>query len=134
MQGVWQEEHVLYQDKLLQYTQHQFTFTCDSFYVVMNTVAKVNTYADSCFDNGKWAEYAKGTYIIKADTLFIDGTYTKANYKQKISGCHKIGQYLPIFIIKKYTADSLYLENFQQHSPITLALKEKITCVPKPIQ
>ena len=134
MQGVWQEEHVLYQDKLLQYTQHNFTFTCDSFYLTMNTVAKVNTYADSCFNNGKWTEYAKGTYMIKKDTLLINGTYTKSNFKQKISGCHKIGVYSPVFIIKKYNADSLYLENFQKRLPLTLVLKQKITCIPKPIR
>ncbi len=134
MQGVWQEDQVLYQDKLLQYTQHKFTFTCDSFYVVMNTTAKVNTYADSCFNNGKWTEYAKGTYMTKKDTLFLNGTYTKANFKQKISGCYKIGRYVPVYIIKKNTPDSLYLENFQQHLPLILRLKQKITCIPKPLQ
>lgn len=134
MQGIWQEDHVAYQDELLQYTKHRFTFTCDSFYVMMNTTAKVNKYTDSCFNNGNWTEYAKGTYMTKDDTLILKGTFTKANFKQKISGCYTIGEYKPIFIIRKHTADSLVLENFQQHTGITLRLNQKITCVPKPIR
>lgn len=133
MQGVWEEGKVEYQDQLLEYTRHKFTFTCDSFYAVLNTISKVNPYEDSCFNNGNWKEYAKGVYKVNNDTLFIYGTFTKANSKQKLSGCYRIGQYLPIFIVKKHTADSLYLQGMQQHLPVKLKLEQKITCVPKPI-
>lgn len=133
VQGVWEEGSVVYQDKLLEYTKHQFTFTCDSFYAVLNTVSKVNHYEDSCYNNGNWNEYAKGVYKVSNDTLFVYSTFTRSDFKQKLSGCYRIGQYLPIFIVKKHTADSLYLQGLQQHLPVKLRLKQKTTCVPKPL-
>jgi hypothetical protein len=60
-------------------------------------------------------------------------TFTKSNFKQKISGCYRVGQYLPAFIIRKNTADSLYLESLKQHLNIKLSLKEKTVCIQKPL-
>lgn len=131
VQGIWEEAPVLYQSELLQYTRRDFKFTCDSFYVTLNTYSKVNLYEDSCYNNGYWKEYAKGTYVAQNDTLFLTGTFTKANFKQKISGCYRNGQYIEAFVIKNHTSDSLYLESLQQHLPVTLALKEKLICTPK---
>ena len=133
MQGVWEEEPLPYRDSLLQYTSHQFKFTCDSFYVVLQTKAKANYYADSCFKNGTWKEYAKGTYVVNNDTLYLFGTFTKANYKQKLHDCYRIGQYLPTFLIKNKSADKIELQSLQQHLPVTLRLKEKIICNPQPL-
>lgn len=131
LQGVWEQDSVQYQDKLLEYTRHKFVFTCDSFYATLRTKAKVNQFPDSCFNGGNWAEYAKGTYVFRNDTLYILGTFTKSNFKQKISGCYRIGQYLPVFIVKEKSADKLVLKD--QHINITLNLKQKITCDPKPL-
>lgn len=131
LQGVWEQDSVQYQDKLLEYTRHKFKFTCDSFYVTLNTKAKVNQFADSCFNDGNWSEYAKGTYVFRNDTLYILGTFTKENFKQKISGCHRIGQYLPVFVVKERSPERLVLKD--QHINITLNLKQKITCDPKPL-
>ncbi|MDF3077210.1 MAG: fumarate hydratase [Sphingobacteriaceae bacterium] len=133
VQGIWEEDSVEYQGQLLEYTTHKFTFTCDSVYVVLNTVSKVNTNEDNCFNNGNWNEYAKGVYKISNDTLFVYSTFTQSDYKQKLSGCYRIGQYLPIFIVKKHTADSLYLQGLQEHLPVKLRMKQKTTCVPKPL-
>ncbi|MXV14613.1 fumarate hydratase [Hufsiella ginkgonis] len=127
LQGVWTEEKAAYQDQLLQYTRHTFTFTCDSFYAVLKTTARVNPYPDSCFSNGSWTEYAKGKYLVRNDTLYINATFTHASFKQKLSGCYRIGQYLQAFLIKKHSADTLRLLNMQ-HVPITMDLKEKIVC------
>lgn len=133
LQGVWEEVPVSYQDSLIQYTRHSFRFTCDSVYVTLETTAKANYYPDSCFNNGGWSEYAKGNYVIKNDTLYILSTFTNSNFKQKLSGCYRIGQYLPSFVIKKKAEERLELEGIQQHIPVTLQLKEKTTCVPKPL-
>jgi len=133
LQGVWEETAVAYQNERLQYSTHQFRFRCDSVYVTINTFAKVNTYPDSCFNNGSWTEYAKGIYETKKDTLIITATFTKSNFKQKISGCYRSGQYTPAFVIRKSTSDSLYLESLHDHLPLDLILKEKTLCVQKPI-
>ncbi len=133
LQGIWQEDSVAYQKERLQYSRHEFRFTCDSVYVTIKTFATVNTYPDSCFNNGAWTEYAKGTYQTNKDTLILTTTFTKSNFKQKISGCYRIGQYLPSFVIRKSTADSLYLESLQQHSQLKLSLKKRTSCVQKPL-
>lgn len=133
LQGVWQEDSILYRDQLLQYTTHQFKFTCDSFYVTLNTYAKTNIYPDSCFNEGKWLEYAKGTYSVRNDSLLISGTFTKSNFKQKISGCYRVGQYIETFIIKGRSSESIHLESLKQHLPLQLSLKEKITCIQQAI-
>ncbi len=133
VQGEWEQEQVPYEDQLLTSTRHRLTFTCDSIYAVLQTRSKVNPYADSCFNTGQWTEYAKGTYLVRHDTLFVFGTFTHETFKQKLTGCYRIGRYLPIFIVKKHTPDSLYLQNLQDHLPVTLALKRKIECVPKPL-
>jgi hypothetical protein len=133
LQGIWQEEDVAYQNERLQYSKHNFRFTCDSVYVTIQSFAKVSTWPDSCFNDGKWTEYAKGTYQTVQDTLMITATFTKSNFKQKISGCYRIGQYTPSFIVKKSPSDSLYLESLLEHLDMRLALKERTVCVQKPL-
>ena len=133
LQGEWMEDSVRYRDDLLQYTTHQFKFTCDSFYVTLETKAKSNYYPDSCFNNGQWTEYAKGLYAVRGDSVIISGTFTKSNFKQKISGCYRIGQYLETFVIKDRAPESLSLESVRQHRPIQLTQKRRTTCIQKPI-
>ncbi len=131
LQGVWNQDSIADADQLLNYTQHHFKISCDSFYVDLTTYSKVNYYEDSCFNKGIWKEHAKGTYVVKGDTLILTGTFTKANYKQKVSGCYRNGRYLSNFIIRSSGADRLVLESLNDHKECALVLKEKITCVPK---
>jgi len=131
LQGIWNQDSVPHSAELLSYTQHHFKITCDSFYVYLTTFSKVNYYEESCFNKGVWKEYAKGTYVVKGDTLLLTGTFTKSNYKQKVSGCYRNGQYLSNFKIKSSSATSLRLESLTDQKECALVLKEKITCVPK---
>jgi hypothetical protein len=133
IQGVWEEVPVSYQDSLIQYTRHTFRFTCDSVYITLQTKAKANYYPDSCFNKGTWNEYARGNYVVKNDTLFILSTFTKANFKQKLSGCYRIGQYVPQFVIKSKGENKLELQGLQQHIPVILQLKGRTKCVPQPL-
>jgi hypothetical protein len=133
LQGSWVEDRIAYQEQRLQYTKHSFRFTCDSVYITIKTFARVNTNADTCFNKGSWTEYAKGTYNTQHDTLTLTTTFTKSNFKQKISGCYRTGQYLPVFIIRKATTDSLYLESLQEHIQLKLSLRKRTVCDPKPL-
>ena len=133
IQGIWEEEPVDFQDSLIQYTRQQFRFTCDSVYITLETKAKENYYPDSCFANGSWKEYAKGNYVVSHDTLYILSTFTNSKFKQKLSGCYRIGRYLPSFVIEKNTNNKLELKSLQQHTPLTLLLKERIKCVQQPL-
>ncbi|KQB99335.1 hypothetical protein [Pedobacter sp. Hv1] len=131
LQGIWNQDSIANSDQLLNYTQHRFKITCDSFYVDLTTYSKVNYYEDSCFNKGVWKEHAKGTYVVKGDTLILTGTFTKANYKQKVSGCYRNGRYLSSFKINSSSTNNLVLESLNDHKECALVLKEKITCVPK---
>ncbi|HEY0054660.1 MAG TPA: fumarate hydratase [Pedobacter sp.] len=133
VQGTWEEEPVAYQDSLIQYTRHKFRFTCDSIYVTLETHSKANYYPDSCFSNGIWKEYAKGNYILMNDTLYLSATFTKPNFKQKLSGCYRIGQYIPSFVIKSAGDNQLELKGLQQHIPLKMKLIERTECVPQPL-
>lgn len=131
LQGEWVQDSIPAQDKMLQYTLTDFTFTCDSIYTTLHVRAKQQQIPDSCYNNGSWTEYAKGVYVVRGDSIVVDGIYTKAQGKQKVSGCYRIGQYLPRFKIAKYTSDSLVLESRYDQRPIVLRKVRDITCVPK---
>lgn len=131
LQGVWNQDSIANADKLLNYTQHKFKFTCDSFYVDLTTHSKVNYYADSCFNNGVWKEHAKGVYLVRGDSLFLEGDYTKANYKQKVSGCYQTGRFIKSFYIKSTKPDAIQLESVSDQRDCNLVLKERIICKPK---
>lgn len=131
LQGVWSQDSISNSNQILNYTKHDFKITCDSFYVDLTTYSKVNYYEDSCYNDGVWKEHAKGTYKVKGDTLFLEGNFTKPNYKQKISGCYRSGRYRPSFKIKSYEADNLILESLNDQRECVLVLKEKIKCVPQ---
>lgn len=133
LQGIWTEDRAAYQDQLQVYTLHHFKFSCDSFYLTLDHHAKVNRYTDHCFNNGRWQEFVKGTYQQKKDTLLFVGTFTKSNFKQKISGCYRIGQYNHGFLIQKKSSDSLLLQDIGLHLPMLLHLKTKMYCESRPI-
>ncbi|MCX2482135.1 fumarate hydratase [Pedobacter sp. MR2016-24] len=131
LQGVWNQDSIANSSTLMNYTQHHLKFTCDSFYVDMTTHSKVNYYEDPCYNNGVWKEYAKGVYEVRKDSLFLLGTYTKSNYKQKVSGCYTIGIYRKSFLIKSSGSQHLSLQSLSDQRDVNLVLKQKITCVPQ---
>lgn len=131
LQGVWNQDSIPNAEQLKSYTRHQFKITCDSFYVDQTTHSKVNYYEDPCYNNGVWKEYAKGVYEVRKDSLFLIGTYTKANYKQKVSGCYTVGIYRKSFLIRHADKGNLYLQNLSDERDVRLVLKEAITCVPQ---
>jgi hypothetical protein len=133
LQGVWSQDSIANAGELLSYTQHKFKFTCDSFYVDLTTHSKVNYYADSCYNNGVWKEYAKGIYVVRNDSLFMEGDYTKSNYKQKVSGCFHTGRYIKSFYVKSISRKLIQMESASDQRDINLALKERIVCEQKPL-
>lgn len=133
LQGSWTTDSVLNQDKLLRYELIDFRFNCDSVFVKIKTHSKAKMDIDSCYGNGEWVEYARGVYVVRNDSLLVQATYTHENWRQKLSGCHHIGQYLPRFKIIKQTKDSLFLGNRFSHIPIRLLKTKTTTCVPKEV-
>jgi len=133
LQGSWVAESVPNQDQLMRYELYDFQFNCDSVYVKIKTFSKTKMEADSCYGDGQWAEYARGVYVVRGDSLIIQATYTHEDWRQKLTGCHHIGQYLPRFKITNQTADSVYLENRYSHVPVQLRKTATTSCVPKEV-
>lgn len=131
LQGVWVQDSIPGQDQMLNYTIHELKFTCDSMYATMHIHNEVQTIPDSCYQQGEWTEYAKAVYSVRADSMIVDGVYTKPNGKQKISGCYRYGTYGPRFLIRSTSKDSLVLESRYDSRPIVLRKTADITCVPK---
>jgi len=111
LQGTWIQDSVAMQDELLYYTLHELTFIRDSIYATLHTASKVRTIPDSCYGNGQWTEYARGVYVVRGDSLLVEGWYARDDWRLKTSGCHHTGQYLPRFRIVRHTTDSLILEH-----------------------
>ena len=109
--GTWVQDSVAMQDSRLQYTLHELRFTPDSVYITLRTTAKVKQVSDSCYGDGHWTEYTRGLYIVRGDSLLIEGWYRQPNGQLKTSGCHHVGKYRPRFGIKLQNPDSLILEN-----------------------
>ncbi len=134
LQGEWKQDSVPAQSKLLSYSLYRFRFTCDSFYMQQQSFSKVNSGYDTCMNRGRWAEYMKGNYGQRHDTLQLKGFFCNAQYKLKdAGGCFRSGVYEENFIVHQ-TADSLL--QFISTSgvvPVSLHLTKHITCHPKPI-
>ncbi|MCW8312346.1 fumarate hydratase [Sphingobacterium thalpophilum] len=131
LQGEWVQDSIAGQQQMLQYTLHEFKFTCDSIYTVLHVNNKVQTIPDSCYKNGSWTERAKGIYVLRGDSVIVDGIFTKENGKQKISGCYRSGQYIPRFKVVYHDPDSVVLESRFDQRPIILRKVKDISCVPK---
>ncbi|MCJ8208253.1 fumarate hydratase [Mucilaginibacter sp. RS28] len=134
LQGEWKQDSVRLQQKLITYSLYNFKFNCDSFFVSINTVSKVNYGADTCMNKGHWTEYARGLYVMSHDTLRIRGFFTYPNQKIKYQAdCFRVGVIDERFKVKQLS-DSLYqFRNLTSTEPFTMHLTKKITCVPKPL-
>jgi len=132
LQGVWEQTDIPRKGEMLDYTLHRFRFVCDSVYAVLDVHAKVQRVPDSCYQNGRWTEYARGVYVVRGDSLIAEGVYTKPNGKYKASGCHRTGStYMPRFRVAHHGADSLVLESLFDQRPIVLRRVGEVDCVPK---
>lgn len=134
LQGEWKQDSVERQKVLVSYALHQFRFSCDSFYVQIASVSKVNYGADTCMNSGRWTEYAKGTYEQKADTLHLKGFFCNPDYSlKKEGGCFRFGAYVEDFVVSSKSDSSLSLLSFSSTIPLKLRLVKRIPCVAKPL-
>ena len=134
LQGEWQQDPMPGQKRLLSYALYHFKFSCDSFFVAVNSFSKVNTGADSCMSSGHWHEYIRGTYQQLNDTLHLKGQYANADYTVKDDkGCFRSGDYEEFFKVVKTSGKSIKLLSTSNVIPINARLVEKLTCHLKPL-
>lgn len=133
LQGEWQQDTSAIQQKLITFSHYHIRFECDSFFLQLNNYSRVNYGTDSCRHNGKWAEYVKGHYAQKNDTLFLKGFYCNANFTLKNEGCFNIGVYQEFFKISKQTDSLVQLQGAASVIPINLKLVKRTICHQKPL-
>lgn len=131
LQAQWQQDSIAQQKQLLSYSLYSFKFSCDSFFVQMRTVSKVNNGVDTCMNSGQWTEYAKGGYQQKNDTLKLHGLFCNADYSLKKEGCFRIGVYEESFKVTKQNDSLIQFSSTSNVIPINLRLVKKLVCNPK---
>jgi hypothetical protein len=134
LQGEWQQDSVPAQKSLVSYSLYRFKFSCDSFFMTINSFSKVNTGPDACMNSGRWVEYTKGTYLQKNDTLHLKGQFCNANMTLKDDkGCFRSGDYEELFKVIKKTDSTIQFSSITNVIPVDAHLVRRTTCHPKPI-
>ena len=134
LQGEWQQDSVPMQKKLLQYSTYHLKFSCDSFYMQIQSFSKVNNGADSCMGSGHWAEYVKGSYQQRSDTLHLKGQFCNADYSLKSEGgCFRSGVFEDFYKVSKKTDSLVKFSSTLNVIPIDAHLIKRTTCNPKPL-
>ena len=134
IQGEWQQKPEALDKQLVTYTLYNFKFTCDSFFVAMQTHSRVNYGADTCMNKGKWTEYAKGRYQQTRDTIWMRGFFCNADYSLKNpGGCFRSGVYEGFFKAENVADTLLRLTPTSSVLPLNLHLVKRTNCIPKPL-
>jgi len=134
LQGEWQQDSVPKEKQLLQYSIYHFRFSCDSFFVQINSFSRVNSGADTCMGSGHWSEYVRGSYQQRNDTLHLRGQFCNADYSLKQEGgCFRSGIYEEFFKVSKKTDSLIQFSSTSNVIPINARLIKRTTCNPKPL-
>jgi hypothetical protein len=134
LQGEWQQQPGPIDQQLVNYTLYSFKFSCDSFFVSMQTHSKVNYGADTCMNKGLWTEYAKGKYVQHQDTVVMKGFFCNADYSLKnLGGCFRAGVYEDYFKTVKQSDSLIKFTSTSSVLPLNLRLIKRTNCVPKPL-
>ncbi len=134
LQGEWQQLPLSNEKQLIEYTTYRYKFSCDSFYMQIETHSKVNNGVDNCTNADHWVEYTKGTYIQRNDTLNLKGQFCNADYSIKqAGGCFRAGVYTETYKMSKKTDSLIVFASTASVIPITARLNKRYTCKPKPL-
>lgn len=131
LQGNWVQDSVPMQKQLVNYSLYAFDFNCDSFFVSINTFSKVQVAVDTCMHRGEWMEYAKGSYVLQNDTLYLKGFFANADTTLKNEGCLRKGVFNETFSVKLKSDSLLQMNNLSGVIPISMRLTARSSCIPK---
>lgn len=134
LQGEWQQDSIPMQKQLLEYAIYHLQFSCDSFYMQINSFSKVNAGADTCMKSGHWTEYVKGNYDQRNDTLHLKGQFCNADHSLKEEGgCFRAGIYQEFFKVSKKGDSLIQFSSTSNVIPINAHLIKRTICDPKPL-
>ncbi|RCH55731.1 fumarate hydratase [Mucilaginibacter hurinus] len=134
LQGEWQQDSLYTGKQLVSYSLSNIKFSCDSFYITVNTVSNINYGADSCMKHGRWTEYIRGKYSQKKDTLHLKGFFYNANGTFKtVNDCFRAGVYEDFFKVQVLSDSLIQLSVNPATIPMNMRLVNQAVCVPKPL-
>jgi len=134
IQGEWQQDSSAVQQKLVTFSQYHMRFDCDSFFVKIDDHSTVNYGSDTCMTRGQWAEYVRGTYHQRHDTLFLKGEFANADFSIKTKlDCFRAGPYEEFFKVVKSADSLMQLSGTSNVIPINLHRTKKTSCILKPL-
>ena len=134
LQGEWQQDTIVGQKQLVNYSLYHLKFSCDSFFVSIKSFSKINTGSDTCMRTGNWAEYVRGTYQQENDTLHLKGQFCNADMTLKDDkGCFRSGDYEEYFKVRKKTDLLIQFASTANVIPINARLIKRTFCKPKPL-
>jgi hypothetical protein len=134
LQGEWQQDSSAVQKQLVTFSRYNMKFDCDSFYVQIHNQSRVNYGSDTCMRSGHWAEYVKGAYMQRNDTVFLKGQFCNADFTFKSNtDCFRVGPYEEFFKIGKKTDSLIQLTGTSNVIPINLHLIKRTSCTQKPL-
>lgn len=134
IQGVWQQDSSAVQLKLITASNYHIKFDCDSFYLQINNISRVKTGTDTCIKNGRYAEYVRGTYYHRHDTLLLKGQFCNPDYSLKATAdCFRAGPYDEFFKVGKKSDTLIELSGTSNVIPINLHRTKQTVCIPKPL-
>lgn len=134
LQGEWKQQPDAVDKQLLTYSLYDLTFSCDSFFIQVNSYSKINNGPDSCMHNGHWTEYIKGSYQQRNDTLHLKGQFCNSDYTLKNEGgCFRSGIYEELFKISKKNDSLVQFSGASSVIPISAHLIKRTICQQKPL-
>jgi hypothetical protein len=134
LQGTWQQDSSAVQQQLVTFSQYHIRFDCDSFFMQINDFSKVNFGSDTCMRSGHWAEYVRGSYSQRHDTLLLKGQFCNADFSLKTNAeCFRIGPYNEFFTVRKKADTLIQLSGTSNVIPINLHRTKKTSCILKPL-
>ncbi len=134
LQGEWQQDSSALEQQLVVAPHYYVKFDCDSFFIKISYRSKVNYGSDTCRNSGHWAEYIKGAYSQKNDTLFLKGQYCNANFTLKTNtDCFRTGPYQELFKVSHANGPLVNLSGTSMVIPVNLKLMKRTSCVQKPL-
>jgi hypothetical protein len=129
LQGSWNEDSIANKAQLVNYQHNHFTFTCDSFYLQINSFSTVNLQGGPCYAAKEWQEYAKGYYTLAKDTLKFDGVFVDKSFRYKPEkSCYRFGKFTENFLITQQSDSLINLKSLQTGLKHQLVLKQKGIC------
>jgi hypothetical protein len=104
--GTWQSRQE--GDIVFAATVYHLRFDGTSFFIKEQHFSDIADTSTVTCPTYNYSEYEEGAYLLRGDTIFLDGSYADSTYHAIDTGCFNTGAYHNLYIAK-IGCDSIYL-------------------------